>query len=154
MIVNFPKDISIRKAREADLPAIRQLLNECDLPDGGMEACVENAIVAIHHSEIVGCAALEMYDDSALLRSVAVHERFRSRKLGIALTETILKMAEKSGISLLYLLTETAAKFFPRFGFQFVPREQVPANVKTSPEFTTLCPDSALAMQLDLTTDV
>ena len=37
-----------------------------------------------------------------------------------------------------------------RFGFQLVDREAVPATVKGSIEFTSACPDSALAMALNL----
>jgi amino-acid N-acetyltransferase len=49
-----------------------------------------------------------------------------------------------------FLLTETAAKFFPRFGFRAVSRADVPESVRASLEFTTACPQGALVMELSL----
>lgn len=49
-----------------------------------------------------------------------------------------------------YLLTETAAEFFSRFGLSVVDRTQVPPAVSRSVEFTSACPENALAMVLRL----
>src|SRR6266567_3236122 len=45
-----------------------------------------------------------------------------------------------------YLLTETAGQFFPKFGFTAITRAQVESAVLESPEFTTACPKSAMVM--------
>jgi amino-acid N-acetyltransferase len=66
------------------------------------------------------------------------------------MTRSALALARRQGITHVYLLTETAANFFPKFGFRQVDRSQVPPAVQTSIEFTTLCPASALAMELRL----
>ncbi len=47
----------------------------------------------------------------------------------------------------MFLLTETAAHFFPRFGFRAISRGEVPESVRASLEFTTACPKSALVME-------
>jgi amino-acid N-acetyltransferase len=54
----------------------------------------------------------------------------------------------------LYLLTETAAGFWPRFGFERIGRDAAPAAVRGSAEWHGGCPASAVAMALDLTRSV
>ena len=49
-----------------------------------------------------------------------------------------------------YLLTETAAEFFPRFGFRPIARDTVDPAVRASVEFTSACPDTALVMVKEL----
>jgi amino-acid N-acetyltransferase len=50
-----------------------------------------------------------------------------------------------------FLLTTTAEKFFPRFGFEQIAREDVPPSVQASVEFTSACPTSAIVMRKRLT---
>lgn len=49
-----------------------------------------------------------------------------------------------------YLLTTTADRYFPRFGFERIARADVPASVQTSIEFTSACPTSATVMRKQL----
>ncbi|HEY6208709.1 MAG TPA: hypothetical protein VIW28_06595, partial [Gemmatimonadales bacterium] len=65
---------------------------------------------------------------------------------GAALTATALDLARRRGVRTVYLLTETAAGFFPKFGFHPIPRPAVDPAVLGSAEFTTACPASALVM--------
>ncbi len=58
----------------------------------------------------------------------------------------MLAAAANRGVQQVYLLTETAADFFPRFGFQPIARSAVDPAVQTSIEFTSACPASAVAM--------
>ena len=95
---------------------------------------------------VVGTAALELYGDAALLRSVAVATSLRGQGLGAALTVAALDLARRRGVRTVYLLTETAERFFPKFGFTAITRVEVEPGVLQSPEFTTACPTSALVM--------
>lgn len=143
--------IDIRRAKPDDLPAIEDLLIRCGLPADGLAAHVGTALVARAEGIVVGSAALEVYPDGALLRSVAVEEAHRGTGLGQHLTDAALALAREHNADAVYLLTETASDFFGRFyGFQSVERADVPAGVRTSVEFTTACPDSALAMRAAL----
>jgi amino-acid N-acetyltransferase len=99
---------------------------------------------------LAGCAALERYGASALLRSVATDTRSRGRGLGQALVRRIPDIAQGEGIRTVILLTTTADKFFPRFGFKVIAREAAPEAVKASAEFQGACPASAITMQLSL----
>ena len=135
------------RAGEAD--ALVDLLDRCRLPEAGVREHLAHALVAREKERIVGSAVLELYPAAAaaLVRSVAVDADRRGRGLGARLTEAILDLARRNGVRRVYLLTETAAEFFPRFGFRRVERAAVPEAVRASEEFTTACPQTAVAME-------
>lgn len=142
--------VSIGAPTAAELPDVLALLERCDLPREGLADHVATLLVAREEGAIVGSAALEIYGRYALLRSVAVDAPVRGHGLGQRLTAAALDLARQRGLATVYLLTETAGQFFPRFGFRLIPRASVAPAVQQSPEFATLCPVSALAMALDL----
>lgn len=139
-------DMKIELANPADLASILALVQACQLPSAGLEQHLGTALAARDHGELVGSAELEIYGEYALLRSVAVASRVRGYGLGQRLVQAALDLARQRGVRSVYLLTETAGEFFPRFGFHLIDRASVPAAVKTSVEFTSACPESALAM--------
>lgn len=142
--------VRIEGARQEDLAAILGLLDQHRLPHAGIEGHLADAVVARDGARVVGCAAVERYGPAGLLRSVAVDGPRRGTGLGGRLTDAALAHARAQGVRTVYLLTETAAGFFPRFGFRPVARDAVAPAVRASPEFTSACPDTALAMVKDL----
>jgi amino-acid N-acetyltransferase len=142
--------ITIVAAEAADLPGLVGLLERSRLPTDGIAEHVASTLVARDGGRVVGSAALELYGRVGLLRSVAVDEARRGEGLGIRLTEAALALARARRLETVYLLTETAEAFFPRFGFRPIPRGEVDPAALRSVEFTTLCPASALVMALDL----
>ena len=141
---------TIRQARAGEFGAVLELLNESTLPEAGLAPHLANLLVAADGDRIVGSAALEIYADAALLRSVAVRQALRGRGLGVALTLAALDLARERGLRAVYLLTETAAEFFDRLGFRRIPRAEAEPAVGASVEFTTACPASATCMVLSL----
>jgi len=137
-------------ARPADWEAIRTLVSASGLPLDGLEPHLPSTIVARDADGVVGCAALELYDRDALLRSVAVSATRRGSGIGLALTATAIELARRRGVRTIWLLTETATDFFPRFGFERADRGAVPAAVRSSAEFTSACPESATVMRLQI----
>lgn len=142
--------ILINSAAATDLPAILALLDQTDLPPDGLADHLSTTLVARDEEAIIGSAALEVYDEGALLRSVAVEPSYQGQGIGQQLTQAVLSLAKEQGIRVVYLLTETAGDFFPRFGFQTVARQDVAPSVQQSVEFTTVCPTSALVMVVNL----
>jgi amino-acid N-acetyltransferase len=140
----------IEPATERDLPAIRSLLARLDLPLAGVDDQVPTMLVAREGGAIVGTAALEVYAEGALLRSVAVEPRWQGHQLGQQLTNAALRLAGVHGAGTVFLLTTTAEQFFPRFGFRPIAREDVPASVRGSVEFQSACPASAVVMRKHL----
>ena len=141
---------AITPADQADLPAILDVLAANKLPRAGIEHHLATTLVAREDAELVGTAALELYGSAALLRSVAVATRLRGRGLGQALTRAALDLARRRGVRTVYLLTETAGAFFPRFGFKPTTRADVEPAVLDSDEFKSACPQSALVMARSL----
>ena len=117
------------------------------LPVDGLADHLGSALVGRDGAKIVASAALELYGDAALLRSVAVAPSHRGRGLGERITRAALDLAEARGVRTVYLLTTTAADFFARrLGFAMTTRAAVPGRVRASLEFTALCPDAAQPM--------
>ena len=135
--------ITITAAQDADVPAILALLERSGLPQDGLQEHVATTLVARAGARVVGSAALELYGTAALLRSVAVATELRGAGLGHRLTHAVLDLARQHGVTTVYLLTETATDFFPRFGFRPTARAAVDSAVQQSVEFVSACPTSA-----------
>ena len=74
----------------------------------------------------------------------------RGKGLGRELTEAALGLARDRGVRRVYLLTTTAERYFPAFGFAPITRAEVDPAVQDSAEFTGACPDSAAVLALSL----
>jgi amino-acid N-acetyltransferase len=145
--------ISIRSAIPANVDSVVELLKNAELPYEDVPHLFGDCFaVAVVNNSIVGTAGVERIGDIGLLRSVAVRADLQGKGIGEALTRNRIEWAKLRGLSDLYLLTTTAASYFPRLGFQPVSREDVPNGIATTKEFTLLCPSSAKAMRLSLKT--
>ena len=140
----------IEAASERDLPEIRALLERLHLPLAAVEEHLPTMLVAREGEHIVGTAALELYADGVLLRSVAVDPRYQGKQLGHRLTDAALQLATAHGANTAFLLTTTAERFFPKFGFEQIDRQHVPPSVRESVEFQSACPSSAIVMRKQL----
>jgi amino-acid N-acetyltransferase len=137
----------VRSATSRDRPAVIRLLQAAALPTAGVPATLDDFYVAEDHGRIVGAIGLERYGGDALLRSAVVDADARGAGIGEALVRRVLDHARERGVRDVYLLTTTAERYFPRFGFQRIDREEVPAGVQASVEFRDACPASAVAMR-------
>ena len=138
--------MQIRNATNADLSAVENLLSASDLPLDGVRDNFSSFVVAEDGGEIAGAIGLENFGSVALLRSAVVSPEHRGSGVGRQLVELLLEHAEEAGIEELYLLTTTAERYFPRFGFTRTTRSAVPDTVKASLEFQGACPDTAVVM--------
>ncbi|HMC56243.1 MAG: GNAT family N-acetyltransferase [Gemmatimonadetes bacterium] len=136
----------VRAAAPPDLAAVEALLTASDLPLDGVKDALATFVVAESGTDVVGVAGLEVCCDNALLRSVAVRPEWRSHGVGRALVTRVIADAESRGIHALYLLTTTADRYFPSFGFRTISRDEVPAGVRETAEFREACPASATVM--------
>lgn len=137
---------TLRTARPQDLAAVERLLAAAKLPLDGVKEALPTFVVAEADGALVGVAGLEVCCDNALLRSVAVDPAWRSKRVGNALVTRIIADAESRGIHGLYLLTTTAERYFPSFGFREIARDDVPPDVRETAEFRSACPASATVM--------
>ena len=138
-----------RNATLDDWGVVSALLSKLSLPLEGAEAHLPHFILAFDEAnQLAGIAGMELYGDVGLLRSVAVADP--GKGLGQQLVRRVVLEAQTQGIRQLALLTETAADYFPRFGFRAIPQAELPADLQASAELQGACPASATAMILDL----
>jgi amino-acid N-acetyltransferase len=141
---------TISPATREDLPAVLELLRQCDLLETGVAEAIDHFCIASTASGLVGCAGLETYGELGLLRSVAVDASARGTGVGTRLVEAVVAAARERGLRDLFLLTTTAAPFFERRGFASVLRSSVPAEIAASWEFRAGCPQTAIIQRLVL----
>jgi amino-acid N-acetyltransferase len=132
----------------SDKISVLTLLKNADLPIEDLtDYKLKNFMVAKHKDgSVVGVVGIEMYQKSGLLRSLAVHPSYRGKGLGRHLTREIESFACQNGIETLYLLTMTAADFFPKIGYEVMQRDKVPESIRRTEEFKNVCPVSAVCL--------
>lgn len=141
--------MKIEKLTGEHLTEAKELLQKNNLPVTDLNE--QTTIFGTYEeSTLVGIAGVELYGSNALLRSVCVDEKYRSNGMAELLTEYIEQYAKANGAETLYLLTTTAENYFKRKGFEKIDRGTVPAAIKSSSEFSSVCPSSAAVMQKSL----
>ena len=126
-----------------DTEAVKRLLADCGLPDEDAGSHIEHFLIARTDDDVAGVVGLEMAGPVALLRSLAVAEKYRGQGLAKLLYDRILAYAHARRIETLYLLTLSAGAFFTRRGFTKAERSSAPRQIAATREFAKLCPDSA-----------
>ncbi|MBT2767807.1 GNAT family N-acetyltransferase [Stenotrophomonas sp. ISL-67] len=100
--------------------------------------------------QLCGVVAVESYGCVGLLRSLAVTPSFRGRGLGRVLVSKAEDLACQAGIDELYLLTISSSALFERCGFVHVLRGDVPAPIRETKQFSSLCPSTCAVMRKKL----
>ena len=116
-------NVTFRPARAADVPRMVDLIASANLPPAFVEEYLEGFIAAERSGEIVACGGVEMYSDSAVIRSVVVDEAARGLGLGRGLAELLMTHARDAGATDLYLFTADALPFWQQCGFVEVTLE-------------------------------
>lgn len=142
--------VDLRAARPDDLEPVRALLAAAELPLDGVPDDLAQFVVAERDGTIVGAIGLESYGEAGLLRSAVVAPSLRGTGLGERLVRALLETARARGTRELVLLTTTAERWFPRFGFERIARDEAPVALHASEEFRGACPASAVTMRLRL----
>ncbi len=140
-------NIKYRLSETPDLGRIRELLSAADLPVDDLDEGKVIFVVAMNEkNEIIGCIGVEKLGEEGLLRSMAVDIAYRGKGIAHELLRRLLSFSCQSGIHTIHLLTTTAEKFFDRAGFLLVSRSEAPDSIKTTSEFSSLCPASSAYM--------
>jgi len=137
---------AVRQSRPEDLDTVRHLLGVAELPVEGVEDVFDSGfIVAEGAGRVIGSAGLETYGRYGLFRSLTVEPGWQRRRIGQALMENRMDLARSNDLIAVFLLTIEPG-YFARFGFQPVNRDSVPPEIRNSPEFSSICPDTATVM--------
>jgi amino-acid N-acetyltransferase len=118
--------IDVRRARTADVPGIKRLV---DLYAGSGRKLLAKELVALYEDvpdfrvadrdgEIIGCGALHViWADLGEVRTLAVHPDSRGTGVGDLLISALVDTARELGLSRVFALT-FQTRFFARHGFQ------------------------------------
>lgn len=88
----------------------------------------------------------ELCGPDALLRSLVVSHEMRSRGIGRQLVAHAESEARALGVRSMYLLTNTAEPFFSSLGYAAADRDQAPESIRSTREFSSICPSSSAFM--------
>jgi N-acetylglutamate synthase-like GNAT family acetyltransferase len=139
-------EVTMRRAQPTDRPDVEALLRARELGVEGLDAAFGSFFVAYSDGKLLGTAGLEVHGRLGLFRSLAVDTDAEGTGIGSRLTWQLLEEAVGLGLREVFLLTTTAAEFFPRFGFVRLRRREVPKELQESAEFTA-CPATATVMK-------
>lgn len=140
--------IVIRSARTSDFDAAKALLIESGLPSEDLKPdYLRDFIIAVRADAPIGIIGLESFDDIGLLRSLVVDRSCRGFGIGRRLVAALEATASAKGIAELWLLTIDADGFFARLGYAEHARPAAPDSIRSTAEFSSLCPGDALLMR-------
>jgi amino-acid N-acetyltransferase len=142
--------LEVGPASPQDLITIRALLERSGLPTSDLESSRPEFAVIRERGHVIAAGALQRFGSSALLRSVVVAPDRRGTGLGQAIVSELERVARAAQVSRLVLLTQTAADFFGRQGYDVIERSTAPQTMQASEEFRSLCPSSAKCMAKNL----
>lgn len=123
-------------------------MKRCKLPVGDLNG--DASVLFFEewmHGELAGVVGIEVFDDTGLLRSLAVTPSYRGYGLGARLVRRAETQAAEIGIRTLWLLTDSAAEFFELLDYERAERSSAPEEIRQSAQFRDLCPDSAVLMR-------
>ncbi|MFX4294626.1 amino-acid N-acetyltransferase [Streptomyces bohaiensis] len=131
-------EITIRRARTADVPAVRRLVDSyaaerilLDKPTVTFYEDIQEFWVAERDDDaaVVACGALHvMWEDLAEVRTLAVDPAMRGRGVGHALLSKLIGTARWLGVRRIFCLT-FEVPFFARHGFEEIGDTPVDGDV-------------------------
>jgi glycerol 3-phosphatase-2 len=151
-----PPPARFRAARPDDATPLRALLESAGLSGRGASDRLRGTVLVeapedrSGQGRVAATATVEPFGDHGLLRSVAVRDDLRGFGLGMLAVAAASSLARTMGVRRLALFTESAAGFFASLGFQTVDRTELPEPVRTSPQVTQECAETAVAMVAEI----
>lgn len=117
-------------ATERDWPELEALLSASSLSVEGIHEHITQYIVARDKAGLLGCAGIERYETTGVLRALAVVQRARSAGLGELLIAAIVADLRLRGVESIVLRTTTASGYFARLGFTPIDISDLPQSVR------------------------
>lgn len=102
---------------------------------------------------LIATVGAEFLGRHALLRSLCVTFARRKEGTGATLVEAMEAYCARMEYGVIYLLTDSAERFFNGLGYSTVERSEAPATILNTPQACQLCPADAVIMRKDLTQD-
>jgi len=145
-------NIVISQAEITDIAEMESILKEANLPEGEILQHINNFLLLKVNDKIIGAIGLEIYEEHAILRSFAIRPIYQGKGFGLILFDKIIELSNKNEVVEIYLLTDSAVKFFEKKGFAVYPRTEVPEKLQNTFEFKTPRCSHAICMRYILST--
>lgn len=100
---------------------------------------------------LIGTVGAEFLGRYALLRSLCVTSARRQEGTGAKLVKAMESYCARMEYNVIYLLTDSAERFFHGLGYSTIQRSEAPATILNTPQACQLCPADAVIMRKDLT---
>jgi N-acetylglutamate synthase-like GNAT family acetyltransferase len=110
--------LTYRAGQAGDIPRLEELLRAAHLPANRVLEYIEAFVIAEQDGAVVGGGGVEVYGDTALLRSVVIDETLRGQGVGRSIAERLIANAVSAGARDLYLYTYDSRPFWLRLGFE------------------------------------
>lgn len=125
--------LTVRKAVMRDIPLILDLINSYAargimLPrtEFEMSEAIRDFLVVLQGEELLGCGALHFYSPKVgEIRSLAVHEKAKTKGVGRILVESLVREADIYELDIVFAFTYVV-EFFNKVGFHAVERGVLP----------------------------
>lgn len=131
---------------------IKKLLAKADLPNEDISHSASMSFYGVFDdSLLLAVVGLERYGKVGLLRSLAVDPSHQNKNTGKSLVRYVEETSIEKGVERLCLLTTTAETYFQKMGYTSASRDDAPAAIRATSQFSGLCPDSAAFMAKELT---
>lgn len=137
--------VQIRPSRAEDLEFASALLAQAGLPVDDLQAEML-AFTAECDDTIHGLIGVESFGDIALLRSLVIAGPARGKGVGQLLVSALEAASAETGVAEMWLLTIDADGWFSRLGYEVRDRNDAPESIRTTREFSGLCPGDAVLM--------
>ena len=131
-----------------DFDEVVTLLKQCELPTADLTPEKLEYFYSVSDvSKLIAVIGLEVHGNYGLLRSLAVEPSLRNQGIAKKLLSQIEQIATEHQLSDLFLLTTTAPVYFSKNGYAETARDKVPDEIKSTSEFASVCPKSAIVMR-------
>ncbi|MBI2723875.1 MAG: GNAT family N-acetyltransferase [Chloroflexi bacterium] len=108
---------TLRASVPSDVPRIIEMLVQEHLPPVFVEEFLSRFVTVERAGSVIGCGGIEVYGESAVIRSVAIDASARGLGLGGVLARRLISDARDGGARDIYLFTQDAREFWAHLGF-------------------------------------
>ena len=155
-------EVVVRPARDADVPAIVEVVNEnvrqghlLPRSEANIRTTLESWVVATVNGRVVGIGSLvEMSPVLVEVRSLAVLPAYRAYGIGGRVVRGLVAQARRRGFPTVFALTR-AVSFFERLGFSVTDKERFPEKVWRDCAICPLqhaCDETAVVFEIEKVT--
>lgn len=139
---------AMRAPTPEELSAIAELLAEGGLPtDDLAEQDLSLYRIEVSGNGVVAVGGLERCGNTALIRSIATSASVRGRGIASEIVEELERISANEGFEDIFLITESAQRYFATKGYSLMDRDNVPHSIRKSRQFSSLCPNTASVMR-------